>query len=151
MALPGADDVSGVTDLDDAGVVRTADKSLVLDVDDLNELPDVHLTLDNLEGMTLGPRLPDGGRALVLMSDNNFTPGQVSQFLLFSARACGSRGIVSTRAPRPARPPRQAGRTVAAARGARRAGDADPGGPGHRPAAALGVRGAALTADRRAS
>ena len=49
------------------------------------------LTLDNLEGMTLGPRLPNGDRALIIMSDNNFTPGQVSQFLLFSASKVGGR------------------------------------------------------------
>ncbi len=34
--------------------------------------------------MTLGPRLPDGRQSLLLVSDNNFTPGQVSQFLLFA-------------------------------------------------------------------
>jgi hypothetical protein len=89
VALPGADDVSGIQSLDGAGSLRTADKALVLDLDDLNELPGVQLTLDNLEGMTLGPRLPDGGRALLVMSDNNFTPGQVSQFLLFSAHGVG--------------------------------------------------------------
>ena len=40
----------------------------------------------NLEGMTFGPRLPNGHQALLLVSDNNFTPGQVSQFLLLEAR-----------------------------------------------------------------
>jgi hypothetical protein len=44
------------------------------------------LTLDNLEGMTFGPRLADGRRSLLIVSDNNFTPGQVSQFLLFTVR-----------------------------------------------------------------
>ncbi|HSN89176.1 MAG TPA: esterase-like activity of phytase family protein, partial [Thermoanaerobaculia bacterium] len=28
--------------------------------------------VDNLEGMTLGPKLPDGDRTLVLIADNNF-------------------------------------------------------------------------------
>lgn len=83
VALAGATDVSGVADLDDAGTVRPVGKRLVVDLDTLG------LTLDNLEGMTLGPRLPDGGRALILMSDNNFAAGQVSQFLLFSARRIG--------------------------------------------------------------
>ena len=82
-ALAGADDVSGVDGLDSVAPVREASKHLVLDLDELG------LTLDNIEGMTLGPRLPDGGRALILMSDNNFTPGQVSQFLLFSAHGVG--------------------------------------------------------------
>jgi hypothetical protein len=83
IAVPGATDVSGVADLNLAGQVRPIAKHLVLDLDDLG------LTLDNLEGMTLGPRLPDGSRALLLVSDTNFTPGQVSQFLLFSADGVG--------------------------------------------------------------
>lgn len=82
-ALPGATDVQGEADLDEAGQIREARKRLLLDLDSLG------LTLDNLEGMTLGPQLPDGSRALLLVSDNNFTPGQVSQFLLFSARKLG--------------------------------------------------------------
>ena len=82
-ALPGATRVTGTADLDDAGTVRPVRKRLVLDLDDLG------LTLDNIEGMTLGPRLPDGSRALLLVSDNNFSPGQVSQFLLFEARKIG--------------------------------------------------------------
>jgi 3-phytase/alkaline phosphatase D len=84
-ALPGATDVSGVADLDEAGTVRPVRKRLLLDLDTLG------LTLDNIEGMTLGPRLADGGRALVLVSDNNFTPGQQSQFLLFAADKVGRR------------------------------------------------------------
>ena len=78
VALPGATDVSGVDDLDSLNRVRTAQKTLLLDLDELG------LTLDNLEGMTLGPRLPDGRQSLLLVSDNNFTAGQVSQFLLFA-------------------------------------------------------------------
>jgi hypothetical protein len=86
-ALAGADDVSGVADLDDAAPVREASKALVLDLGGVARSEG--LTLDNIEGMTLGPRLPDGSRALLLVSDNNFTPGQVSQFLLFSADGVG--------------------------------------------------------------
>jgi 3-phytase/alkaline phosphatase D len=78
VALPGATDVSGVDALDQVDGLRTVQKTLLLDLDDLD------LTLDNLEGMTLGPRLPDGRRSLVLVSDNNFTAGQVSQFLMFA-------------------------------------------------------------------
>lgn len=40
--------------------------------------------LDNVEGLTLGPKLPDGRQSVVLVSDNNFSPGQVTQFLLFA-------------------------------------------------------------------
>ena len=78
VALPGATDVNGVDDLDQLGQVKPAQKTLLLDLDELG------LTLDNIEGMTLGPRLPDGRQSVVLVSDNNFTLGQVSQFLLFA-------------------------------------------------------------------
>ncbi|OBI33061.1 phytase [Mycobacterium sp. E1386] len=40
--------------------------------------------LDNVEGITLGPKLPDGRQSVVLVSDNNFSPSQVTQFLLFA-------------------------------------------------------------------
>jgi hypothetical protein len=79
VGLPGADDVSGVHSLLGAEVSPVT-KTEVLDLDTLG------LTLDNLEGMTFGPRLPNGHQALLLVSDNNFTPGQVSQFLLLEAR-----------------------------------------------------------------
>jgi hypothetical protein len=34
--------------------------------------------------VTFGPRLPDGRRSIVLVSDNNFAAAQFSQFLLFA-------------------------------------------------------------------
>ena len=84
VSLLGATDVLGDADLDDTpSRVRPARKRLVLDLDVLG------LTLDNIEGMTLGPRMGRHGRALVLVSDNNFTPGQDTQLLLFSARGRG--------------------------------------------------------------
>ena len=42
------------------------------------------IPLDNVEGMTFGPRLADGRRTLLLVSDNNFAPAQFTQFLLFA-------------------------------------------------------------------
>ncbi|MEB3174760.1 MAG: esterase-like activity of phytase family protein, partial [Cyanobacteriota bacterium] len=45
------------------------------------------LELDNLEGMTLGPRFPDGAESLWLISDNNFRQDQVIQILVFRLRA----------------------------------------------------------------
>jgi len=44
----------------------TASKRLLLDLDDLG------IPLDNVEGLTFGPRLDHGQRSLVLVSDNNF-------------------------------------------------------------------------------
>lgn len=77
VEFPGAQDVTALDSL--AGVdVRAVDKALLLDLDTLG------LPLDNVEGMTLGPRLPDGRRSLLLVSDNNFAASQFTQFLLFA-------------------------------------------------------------------
>jgi hypothetical protein len=67
VALPGGKD-------------RAARKTLLLDLDALG------IPLDNVEGMTFGPRLPNGRRSLVLVSDNNFAANQFTQFLLFEVR-----------------------------------------------------------------
>ena len=56
----------------------TASKQLVLDLDDLG------IPLDNVEGMTFGPRLPDGRRSVVLVSDDNFAATQFTQFMVFA-------------------------------------------------------------------
>ena len=55
------------------------DKSPVFDFDNLP----AGKTVDNLEGMTLGPELLKGGRLLILVSDNNFNFSQKTQFLFF--------------------------------------------------------------------
>jgi hypothetical protein len=59
--------------------IRPMPKKLLLDLSDLG------LTLDNIEGMTFGPRLVDGSRTLILVSDNNFNRNgrQFTQFLAF--------------------------------------------------------------------
>lgn len=58
-----------------AGNHRPVAKTLVADLAALG------IALDNIEGMTWGPRLPDGGCVLVFVSDNNFNPAQVTQFI----------------------------------------------------------------------
>ena len=74
--MNGADNVNGLDSL--AGLSgRALGKALLLD------LRTPGLPLDNLEGMALGPTLPDGRRSLILVSDNNFAAGQFTQFLLF--------------------------------------------------------------------
>lgn len=49
----------------------------------LFDLSQLGLTLGNLEGMALGPILPDGSQSLLLVSDDNFNPKEPTQFLLF--------------------------------------------------------------------
>ena len=60
------------------GRTSVAQKRLLLDLDDLG------IPLDNVEGLTFGPRLSHGRRSLVLVSDNNFAATQFTQFLLFA-------------------------------------------------------------------
>ena len=38
----------------------------------------------NIEGITLGPRLRDGRYSIVLVSDDNFSPAQVTEFVAFA-------------------------------------------------------------------
>ena len=57
--------------------VQPLRKKLLLDLEELG------IYLDNLEGMTVGPRLPDGSQSLLLISDDNFSDDQISQLLLF--------------------------------------------------------------------
>ncbi len=57
--------------------VQPLRKKLLLDLEELG------IYLDNLEGMTVGPRLPDGSQSLLLISDDNFNAEQISQLLLF--------------------------------------------------------------------
>ena len=80
VSLAGADDVNGFDSIALLlGSIDAAQKSLLLDLDELG------IPLDNVEGMTFGPNLPDGRRSLILVSDNNFSPAAFTQFLLFAA------------------------------------------------------------------
>jgi hypothetical protein len=59
-------------------------KRLLLDLSKLPELGSPRLPkIDNIEGASFGPTLPNGHRSLVLVSDNNFNPDQITQFLAF--------------------------------------------------------------------
>jgi hypothetical protein len=42
--------------------------------------------LDNIEGLTLGPKLLDGQQSLILVSDNNFNSLQRTQILAFKMK-----------------------------------------------------------------
>jgi hypothetical protein len=78
VATSAATDTSGIATLKgDISRIDAVKKKLVLDLSTLG------IYLDNLEGMTLGPRLPDGTKSLVLVSDDNFSDTQRTQFLLF--------------------------------------------------------------------
>jgi hypothetical protein len=56
----------------------------------LLHMSDIGVAADNLEGMTYGPRLPNGSPSLIIISDDNFSTAgavQVNQFLLFELTA----------------------------------------------------------------
>lgn len=76
----GATDIAAVPSLASANYIPVA-KRLVID---LAKTADVG-PVDNIEGMSWGPVLADGKRSLVLVSDNNFNPAQITQFLAFEA------------------------------------------------------------------
>ncbi|MEO1402457.1 MAG: esterase-like activity of phytase family protein [Cyanobacteria bacterium J06635_1] len=78
LASGGASDVSEIATLKgDTSSLTPIQKQIVLDLNNLD------ITLENLEGMTLGPRLRDGSQSLILVSDDNFDDLQQTQFLLF--------------------------------------------------------------------
>lgn len=72
-----ANDTSAIKSFRNSPNVRSIRKKLVLDLATLG------IKLDNLEGMTIGPRLADGSQSLILVSDDNFSDRQVTQFLVF--------------------------------------------------------------------
>lgn len=73
----GATNVLYVASLTDKVAYKPMSKRLLLNSDSLNQFT------DNMEGMTFGPRLPNGNRSLILIADNNFQKIQKSQLFLF--------------------------------------------------------------------
>ncbi len=77
VATPGATDTSKIASFASNNTIQPIQKQLAFDLKQLG------IYVDNQEGMTLGGRLPDGSQTLLLVSDNNFTKRQITQFLLF--------------------------------------------------------------------
>ncbi len=76
--IGNASDTSNIASLKgELNQVISLKKQLLFDFQQLG------IYLDNIEGMTLGPRLPDGSQSLILVSDDNFNEEQVTQFWLF--------------------------------------------------------------------
>ena len=77
-------DLTGATDISGFDSVPSSVPPLPKrPVADLAAIPALG-TPDNVEGLTLGPVLPDGRRSMVLVSDDNFSDRQISQFLAFA-------------------------------------------------------------------
>jgi hypothetical protein len=73
----GATDTSKINSFIGNTTIEPIKKQLAFDLKQLD------IYIDNLEGMALGARLPDGSQTLLLVSDDNFSNRQVTQFLLF--------------------------------------------------------------------
>ncbi|NES07954.1 MAG: esterase-like activity of phytase family protein [Okeania sp. SIO2F4] len=77
--LSNADNIQQINSLNSKFTnISPVKKELLLDLSNLE------LISDNIEGMTFGPKMPDGRRSLILISDNNFNPLQVTQVLIFT-------------------------------------------------------------------
>jgi hypothetical protein len=78
VVVGNATDTTNIESLKgDIAQIQPLRKKLLFDLQDLG------IYLDNFEGMTIGPRLPDGSQSLLLISDDNFNDEQINQLLLF--------------------------------------------------------------------
>ncbi|MDF5736747.1 MULTISPECIES: phytase [unclassified Nostoc] len=100
VSLQGATDISTIDSLsslsaEQLAAIKPAQKRLLLNLNDLNLPTDTnHPTgVDNIEGITFGPKLADGRQSIVLVSDNNFGNTQYTQILTLGA------DLVPTAAP----------------------------------------------------
>jgi hypothetical protein len=72
-----ADNIIKVASLIKTPATRPVQKKLVLNMDDLG------IFIDNVEGATLGPKLPNGHQTVIFAVDDNFAAHEQNQFLLF--------------------------------------------------------------------
>ncbi|MEA5579923.1 esterase-like activity of phytase family protein [Nodularia harveyana UHCC-0300] len=82
VSLAGADEIQDIHSLlaVNSRKIKPVEKKILLDLRTLDVL------LDNIEGLTLGPQLPDGYRSLILISDDNFQSLQRNQILAFKIK-----------------------------------------------------------------
>ncbi|MDI1305170.1 MAG: esterase-like activity of phytase family protein [bacterium] len=74
--LKKATDVKNYSSLQNQKL-ELASKKLVLNMDDLG------IFIDNIEGLTFGPKLTNGNPSIIFVSDNNFSDKQKTQILVF--------------------------------------------------------------------
>jgi hypothetical protein len=75
--IKNATDIRKTASLKQTPAAKPITKKLLLNMDSLG------LYVDNVEGVTLGPLLPNGHRSLILVADNNFSATEKTQFFLF--------------------------------------------------------------------
>jgi hypothetical protein len=75
--LDDAENIAGMASLAQTPPKRPVRKKLLLNMDTLGRW------VDNVEGVTFGPRLPNGKRSLLLVTDDNFASFEKTQIFLF--------------------------------------------------------------------
>ncbi|NET74186.1 MAG: esterase-like activity of phytase family protein, partial [Sphaerospermopsis sp. SIO1G2] len=82
VSLQNADNIQKINSLAKVDIqnIKPVTKQKLLDLQSLN------VALDNIEGFTLGPQLPNGKNSLILVSDNNFNPLQSTQILALALK-----------------------------------------------------------------
>ena len=75
--VAGAQDISAVNSLVDTPPSKPITKKLLFNMDELGRY------IDNIEGITFGPLLPNGHRTLIFVANDNFASDEITQFLLF--------------------------------------------------------------------
>lgn len=75
--LSSAENIENIYSLKGKSGIKLATKKLLLNMDDLG------IYIDNVEGITLGPKLSDGKQSVLFIVDNNFNPLEKTQVLLF--------------------------------------------------------------------
>ena len=81
-----ATDVSGLDSIAGVATLQTVKKTLLLDLSALKNDDGSALALDNIEGLAFGPQF-NGQQTLILVSDNNFSGTQFTQFVALSVAA----------------------------------------------------------------
>ena len=76
-SLDNAKNIQSFDSLKGKTNVPVLSKKLLLNMDDLG------IYIDNIEGVTFGPKLSNGKRSLIFIADNNFNPLERTQVLLF--------------------------------------------------------------------
>jgi hypothetical protein len=76
----GAENIIAVSSLEKTPPQKPVRKKLLLNMDSLKRW------VDNVEGITFGPVLPNGKRSLLLVTDDNFAAFEKTQFFLFEVQ-----------------------------------------------------------------
>ena len=77
--LRNAADIKADSSLIEKPVLKPITKKLLLNFSTLK------IRIDNLEGICFGPRLKNGNKSLLVISDNNFNPLEITQLILLDS------------------------------------------------------------------